>query len=310
MPKLWDKGQPLDKLVEEYTVGDDPTLDLRLVAHDVAGSRAHARMLHAAGILDAEETSSLLAALDVILEQHRRGEFTIRREDEDVHTAIERSLVEQVGDAGKKIHTGRSRNDQVIAAVRLFGREAVLQLAEGLCVVAGALTDLAHRHRETSVPGYTHTRQAMPSTLGLLLGAHAETLADGLPWLQTAYDHLNRCPLGSGYVDPFVVTVWRSPIIASSFPKGRGDLPLGRHEEDLSPPFLGAGGSSKVVKLLFLTIDYYGIQKLYLVWRNIDLLHSEVRCGHLERSSHGRFSSIGVTKIQGRCICAWRTPCL
>ncbi len=197
MSRLWDKGEPLDRVVERFTVGRDPELDLRLARHDALASAAHARMLHSIGVITEADLAAVLGGLSRIAADARAGEFSIALSQEDCHTAIENRLTEELGEVGKRIHTGRSRNDQVIAAVRLFGREAVLQLAEGLCVVAGALTDLAHRHRETSVPGYTHTRQAMPSTLGLLLGAHAETLADGLPWLQTAYDHLNRCPLGS-----------------------------------------------------------------------------------------------------------------
>ena len=197
MSRLWDRGEPLDHVVERFTVGRDPELDLRLAQYDALASAAHARMLHSIGVLTADDLAALLGELSRIVDDARAGAFTIALSQEDCHTAIENRLTEELGEVGKRIHTGRSRNDQVIAALRLFGREAVLELAERLGVVAGVLVDLAHRHRETSVPGYTHTRQAMPSTLGLLLGAHAETLTDAMPWLKTAYDHLNRSPLGS-----------------------------------------------------------------------------------------------------------------
>ena len=207
MPKLWDKGQPLDKLVEEYTVGNDPTLDLRLVVHDVAGSRAHARMLHAAGILNAEETSSLLGALDVILEQHRRGEFTIQREDEAVHTAIERSLVEQVGDAGKKIHTGRSRNDQVLTDLRLWQRTAVEEATAAVQQAATAFDGLAERWGDIPLPGYTHLQRAMPSSVGAWARAYAGLLRDNLATLRAAGELVSSSPLGSaaGYGVPEVL---------------------------------------------------------------------------------------------------------
>jgi len=184
-------------VVERFTVGRDPELDLRLAAHDALASAAHARMLRSIDVLGPGDLEVLLPALRAIADDARRGELSISLEQEDCHTAIENRLTEELGEIGKRIHTGRSRNDQVIAALRLYAREAVLHLVGLVLEVAGALADLAERYRETSIPGYTHTRQAMPSTLGLLLGAHAETLADGLPWLQTAFAHLNRSPLGS-----------------------------------------------------------------------------------------------------------------
>ena len=197
MSRLWDRGEPLDRVVERFTVGRDPELDLRLAAYDALASAAHARMLGSIGVLTEGDQNLLLGGLAAIAAEARDGTFAIALEQEDCHTAIENRLTEELGEVGKRIHTGRSRNDQVIAAVRLFGREAVLELAELVMVVASTLADLAEEHSETSIPGYTHTRQAMPSTLGLLFGAHAETLADALPWLRVAFDHLNRSALGS-----------------------------------------------------------------------------------------------------------------
>ena len=195
--RLWDKGEPLDRIVERFTVGRDPELDLRLAPHDALASAAHARMLASVGLLEDDDLRALLGELARIAAEARAGTFSISLAQEDCHTAIENRLTERLGQVGKRIHTGRSRNDQVIAALRLWAREALLQLTERLLELSAALIELAEEHHETSMPGYTHTRQAMPSTLGQLLGAHAEVLADDLPWIQTAFGHLNRSPLGS-----------------------------------------------------------------------------------------------------------------
>ncbi|MCC6748099.1 MAG: argininosuccinate lyase [Deltaproteobacteria bacterium] len=197
MTRLWDRGEELDALVARFTVGTDPELDRVLVAHDALASAAHATMLARIGVLSAAELSTLLVELRAIAEEARAGTFVIALSDEDGHTAIENRLTARLGDAGRRIHTGRSRNDQVIAALRLFGRETLLDLASELCEVIRLLVELAERHREVSVAGYTHTRQAMPATLGFFFAAHAEGLLDDLPWLQQGYAHLNRSPLGS-----------------------------------------------------------------------------------------------------------------
>ena len=201
---LWDRGQPIDEVVLRFTTGRDPELDNRLVPFDALASAAHATMLARIGILSNEELDGLLSELAAIAADAQAGQFVVAPSDEDGHTAIENRLTEKIGEAGRRIHTGRSRNDQVIASLRLFGREAVLELASHVCDVASALADLAEQHKDVPVPGYTHTRQGMPSTLGLLFGAHAETLMDSIPWLQTACAHLNRSPLGSasGYGVP------------------------------------------------------------------------------------------------------------
>ncbi len=207
MTRLWDKGEPLDKSVERFTVGRDPELDRGLLPFDALGSAAHAKMLCKIGILSKEELRLLLAELAVIYEEARQGQFEIRPSDEDGHTAIENRLTSKLGQVGRKIHTGRSRNDQVIAAVRLFGRQALIDVFGELLSVAELLVDLAETHKEVSLPGYTHTRQAMPSTLGFLFAAHAEGITDAVPWIKTAYHSLNRCPLGSasGYGVPLAL---------------------------------------------------------------------------------------------------------
>ncbi len=196
MSTLWGSGRaPVDELVSHLTVGRDPELDLELVAFDALASAAHARMLAAIGILTEAELAALIDELRAIAKE--AGTFKIEPSEEDGHTAIENRLTATLGEAGRKIHTGRSRNDQVIAALRLWGREAVLHLAEQLLNLIETTTRLAAEHRDTSIAGTTHTRQAMPSTLGHFFAANAETLLDEIPWLQTAYAHLNRSPLGS-----------------------------------------------------------------------------------------------------------------
>ncbi len=204
MSRLWEKGEPLDAVVARFTAGRDPELDLRLLPHDALASAAHARMLARVGLLGAGEADALVAELATCAREARAGRLRIAPEEEDGHTALENRLTARLGDAGRRIHAGRSRNDQVLAALRLYGREAILDAVARLLEVAARLVALAERHRETSVPGYTHTRQAMPSTLGLLFAAHAEALVDDLPWLWTAFEHLDRSPLGSasGYGVP------------------------------------------------------------------------------------------------------------
>ncbi len=195
--KLWDRGDPLDGQIERFTVGRDPELDRELVAYDLLGDAAHAKGLAAIGVLTDEELDRLLDELRVILSDVRAGRFVIQQSDEDCHTAVENRLTSRLGDTGRKIHTGRSRNDQVLAMLRLYGREALLELTHSLLEVIAELLELAQRHRETSVAGYSHMRQAMPSTFGLLFGAHAEGMLDDVSWVQAAYRHLNRSPLGS-----------------------------------------------------------------------------------------------------------------
>ena len=179
-------------------MGRDPELDLELVPWDCLASTAWAEMLAAIGVLSDEECAALARELGAIAEDARAGRFTIELEQEDGHTAIENRLRERLGEAGDKIHTGRSRNDQVLAALRLWGRAAVLDQVEGLLAVTGQLLKLADEHRETSLPGYTHTRQAMPTTLGHQLAAWADNLLDDVPWLEAAHAHLDRSPLGAG----------------------------------------------------------------------------------------------------------------
>jgi argininosuccinate lyase len=197
MSKLWQKGYTLDRLIEDYTVGEDALLDAGLVAADCVASMAQAAMLAKIGILKQEEEAALHKELGNIIRLQREGRFPIKSEDEDCHTAIENHLVTAVGEAGKKIHTGRSRNDQVIAALRLYTRSFLLQF-EGACLdLAGALIDFAGRHQGVPMPGRTHLQTAMPSSVGLWAGAWAEELLDELVLVDAAFTLNNSSPLGS-----------------------------------------------------------------------------------------------------------------
>ena len=197
MSRLWDRGEELHAAIERLTVGNDPHLDLALVPFDALASAAHATMLERIGVLQPAELAALVEELSSISEDAQQGAFSIEHVQEDGHTAIENRLTERLGEAGQKIHTGRSRNDQVIAALRLWAREMLLSQTVELIAVIAQLVELSDRYRETSLPGYSHTRQAMPSTLGFLFGAYAEGLLDSAPWLETAWRHVNRSPLGS-----------------------------------------------------------------------------------------------------------------
>ncbi|NOK19036.1 argininosuccinate lyase [Corallococcus carmarthensis] len=194
---LWGKGQPLDAAIHAFTVGDDPVVDLSLVPHDALGSAAHARMLAHVGLLTPEAATSLVAALHALHDEARAGRFTIRPEQEDGHTALEAALVERTGEAGKRIHLARSRNDQVLLALRLFMREELLALGARTAELAGTFLDFAQAHADLPLPGYTHLRRAMPSTFGLWGMAFAEGLLEELEALKGVWGRLDRCPLGA-----------------------------------------------------------------------------------------------------------------
>lgn len=196
--RLWDKGLPLDELVHRFTVGDDPHWDLLLVHDDCVGSAAHARTLHHAGLLSEDELRCLLAALREIDQAASQQRFQIAPEQEDCHTAIEALLTARCGQAGEKIHTGRSRNDQVATAMRLFLRRRTLHLLDGLDAFADGLLNRIERHGDTPMPGYTHLQPAMPSSLGQWLHAHLEAGLEQMLVALSLLERLDACPLGSG----------------------------------------------------------------------------------------------------------------
>ena len=204
MSRLWDKGEPLDERVLRYTAGEDHRLDARLVRYDVRASIAHAEMLHEQGYLSDEDCRAIVDGLSTLLEQFDAGEWSITLEDEDAHTALENRLTALVGDAGARVHLGRSRNDQVLVALRLYlldASDAAVASVEGL---VESLQGLAAEQGDVELPGTTHMQHAMPSTVGLWCGAYEEAFADGIAGLRASRRRADKNPLGSaaGYGAP------------------------------------------------------------------------------------------------------------
>lgn len=195
--RLWDKGTEVDDLILDFTVGDDNVLDIRLVKYDCVASMAHARMLHKIEVLNEDEADRLIEGLSYILELAERGEFTIAKEQEDCHTAIEASLTERYGEIGKKIHLGRSRNDQVLTAMRLYEKDQLNDLRSLFGELRQALAEKIDRSGHVPIPGYTHMRKAMPSSIGMWLGSFVAALDDDARLLKTVFKLVDRSPLGT-----------------------------------------------------------------------------------------------------------------
>lgn len=203
--KLWDKGFEPDTMIEEYTVGQDRELDLRLARYDVEGSQAHIAMLEKIGLLTADELRRLTDGLHEIAAEIEAGRFEIEPDTEDVHSEVELLLTRRLGDVGKKIHSGRSRNDQVLVDLKLFLRDELRGIARDVRTLFDRLQEQSERYREVLMPGYTHLQIAMPSSFGLWFGAYAETLVDDMRMLAAAWHIANQNPLGSaaGYGSSF-----------------------------------------------------------------------------------------------------------
>ena len=197
MSKLWDKGYDVDKFLEQFTVGKDYILDMELIPADCAGSMAHARMLEGIGILSKEERKQLENGLKKIVHLHAEGRFSIDPSQEDGHTAIEEFLTETIGEAGKKIHTGRSRNDQVLTAMRLYERSFLLKFFHEIYNLTGLLLNRAGKYENVPMPGRTHMQIAMPSSVGLWLQSYADEILDAVNQLWHVYQLVDRCPLGA-----------------------------------------------------------------------------------------------------------------
>jgi len=197
MTRLWDKGTSLDAQVLEYTAGDDHALDGRLVRYDIRASIAHAEMLAEQQLLSAEDLVLIRDALKAIGEEHASGQWRVSLEDEDCQTAIENLLTARIGAAGGRLHAGRSRNDQVLAALRLYMRDAAETLRQGAVAVADALDVLASRHSGQALPGYTHMQQAMPSSVPLWASGFAAELRDDAEGLHLTQRRIGKNPLGS-----------------------------------------------------------------------------------------------------------------
>ncbi|MGD9977918.1 MAG: argininosuccinate lyase [Bacteroidales bacterium] len=203
--KLWDKGTDVDKFVERFTVGADRELDIYIAEADVVGSIAHVKMLGKVGLLTSNEVDSLCMELRKIYGDINKGKFRIDDGVEDVHSQIEFILTEHLGDIGKKVHTGRSRNDQVLVDIRLFTRDKILEVAYWVSLLFYELIRQSEKNKDVLMPGYTHLQVAMPSSFGLWFGAYAEALVDDLRLLLSAYQINNQNPLGSaaGYGSSF-----------------------------------------------------------------------------------------------------------
>ena len=207
---LWDKGVDTNRLIGEFTAGKDREIDLQLASWDVLGSIAHARMLQSINMITSEELLSLENELKQIHKKIMEGDFIIHEDVEDVHSQIEFMLTEALGDTGKKIHTARSRNDQVLLDMKLFAREKLREVVFRVRSLFDSLISLSNMHKEILMPGYTHMQIAMPSSFGLWFGAYAESLTDDVLLLQAAYRITNQNPLGS------------AAGFGSSFPVDRG----------------------------------------------------------------------------------------
>ncbi len=203
--KLWEKDFQVNSEIERFTVGRDRELDLYLAKYDVLGSMAHITMLETIGLLQKDELEQLLAELKRIYASCERGEFVIEEGVEDVHSQVELLLTRRLGDMGKKIHSGRSRNDQVLVDLKLFTRHELKEVVDAVKILFDELIQKSNQYKDVLMPGYTHLQIAMPSSFGLWFGAYAESLADDMLFLQAAYRMTNRNPLGSaaGYGSSF-----------------------------------------------------------------------------------------------------------
>ena len=202
---LWSKGTQATDLVEEFTVGNDRILDLRLAKYDVLGSMAHIKMLESIGLLTKDELEKLTSGLDEILKEIEAGDFVLEDDVEDIHSQVELILTRRLGEIGKKIHSGRSRNDQVLVDIKLFLKDETLKIRDEVLKLFDRLQGLSEKYKDVLLPGYTHGQVAMPSSFGLWFGAYAEALADDMYMLRGAYNVTDQNPLGSaaGYGSSF-----------------------------------------------------------------------------------------------------------
>ena len=205
--KLWDKGIAVDKKIEQFTVGNDREIDLYIAKYDVQACKAHAKMLHKINLLTIDELQKLISGLLVLEAQIESGTFVIEPEFEDVHSKIEFELTKTLGNVGKKIHTARSRNDQVLVALHLFYKEHLSFIKNDVKIFFNTLLLLAEKHKEVLIPGYTHLQVAMPSSIGLWISAYAELLIDDVHLLNAAIKIVDQNPLGSaaGYGSSFPI---------------------------------------------------------------------------------------------------------
>lgn len=253
--KLWEKSTQVADEIDRFTVGHDRELDLYLAKYDVMGSMAHIRMLNSIGLLGDDELPQLLQELRAIYDLAARGEFVIEDGIEDVHSQVELMLTRRLGDMGKKIHAGRSRNDQVLVDLKLFTRDKLRQVAEAVRALFNKLQIQSERYKNILMPGYTHLQVAMPSSFGLWFGAYAESLTDDMLLLEAAYRMTNRNPLGSaaGYGSSFPLnrTMTTQLLGFDSMDYNVVYAQMGRGKNERNVAFALAGIAGTVAKLAF-----------------------------------------------------------
>ena len=274
--KLWEKNFEINKEIERFTVGRDREMDLYLAKYDVLGSMAHITMLESIGLLEKDELTQLLAELKAIYHLAERGEFVIEDDVEDVHSQVEMLLTRKLGDMGKKIHSGRSRNDQVLVDLKLFTRHELKEIADEVKILFDELIQKSNQYKDILMPGYTHLQIAMPSSFGLWFGAYAESLTDDILFLQAAYKMANRNPLGSaaGY--------------GSSFPLNRTMTTelLGFDSMDYNVVYaqMGRGKMERNVGFAIATIVFELIRakcnKLQSLPQQVTLIMNNLPCGY------------------------------
>ena len=253
--KLWEKSVHVTEEIDRFTVGHDRELDLYLAKYDVLGSMAHVTMLHSIGLIADEELPVLLRELRAIYQVAESGDFVIEDGIEDVHSQVELMLTRKLGDMGKKIHSGRSRNDQVLVDLKLFTRDKIREVAEAVRDLFAELQQQSERYKNVLMPGYTHLQVAMPSSFGLWFGAYAESLADDMLLLEAAYRMTNRNPLGSaaGYGSSFPLNRRMSSVLLGfdSMDYNVVYAQMGRGKNERNVAFALAGIAGTVAKLAF-----------------------------------------------------------
>lgn len=253
--KLWEKSVHVTEEIDRFTVGHDRELDLYLAKYDVLGSMAHVTMLHSIGLIADEELPVLLRELRAIYQVAESGNFVIEDGIEDVHSQVELMLTRKLGDMGKKIHSGRSRNDQVLVDLKLFTRDKIRKVAEAVRDLFAELQQQSERYKNVLMPGYTHLQVAMPSSFGLWFGAYAESLADDMLLLEAAYRMTNRNPLGSaaGYGSSFPLnrTMTTELLGFDSMDYNVVYAQMGRGKNERNVAFALAGIAGTVAKLAF-----------------------------------------------------------
>lgn len=253
--KLWEKSVHVTEEIDRFTVGHDRELDLYLAKYDVLGSMAHVTMLHSIGLIADEELPVLLRELRTIYQVAESGNFVIEDGIEDVHSQVELMLTRKLGDMGKKIHSGRSRNDQVLVDLKLFTRDKIREVAEAVRDLFAELQQQSERYKNVLMPGYTHLQVAMPSSFGLWFGAYAESLADDMLLLEAAYRMTNRNPLGSaaGYGSSFPLnrTMTTELLGFDSMDYNVVYAQMGRGKNERNVAFALAGIAGTVAKLAF-----------------------------------------------------------